>query len=250
MESGKFHTKNKRLVNMDGDLNEISSLQNKTTFYSPLSTFHFPLDRGFTLVELVITVTVLTVLALATIPLVQNAVRRQKEQRLRETLREIRLAIDEFRRDANGPCTANQMQGGQGGAAFQGAQGFSNPRQRVSISDCKIFEASEYNPDRFPPTLDVLVEGVEVIPRNQPIGGNAGGVFGDPNGATGKGEATAPKKKVYLRELPIDPITGKSDWKLRSSIQDKDADWDNNHVWDVRSSAEGETLDGIKYGDL
>lgn len=236
----------------------------KRIYRSSLFTLRSSLDQGFTLIELVIVITILAVLALGTIPLVQNAVRRQKEQQLRETLREIRLAIDEFKRDANGPCTANQGGGGgqfggqpspQANQQFGGQQqGISDPRQRVMISDCKIFEASDFNPDRYPPTLEVLVEGVEVLPRVQQGGAmTSGGAFGE--NATDRAklqssEATEPKKKVYLRELPVDPITGKSDWKLRSPYQEKDSEWDNNSVFDVRSAAEGETLDGVKYGDL
>ena len=40
--------------------------------------------------------TVLTILVMGTVPLAQNAVKRQKELQLRETLRDIREAIDEF----------------------------------------------------------------------------------------------------------------------------------------------------------
>lgn len=209
-------------------------------------------EKGFTLIELVITVVVLSVLALGTVPLVQNAVRRQKEQRLRETLREIRLAIDEFRHEAidNPRCAGNA------GAAAPPP----NPRRRVMIADCKIFEASKENPDRYPPKLEILVEGVEVMPLNAGLGRQTtgGGAFGEDNGATGSrtdsatgGNATEPKKKFYLREMPIDPITGESDWQFRSSSQEKDAtSWDENNVFDVRSNAKGETLDGVKYRDL
>lgn len=223
--------------------------------YFPFSIFHFSssVESGFTLIELVITVVVLSVLALGTIPLVQNAVRRQKEQQLRETLREIRLAIDEFRAEAidNPRCAGNQQ-----------AAPLIDPRRRVTISDCKIFEASKDNPDRYPPTLAILVEGVDVLPRNlgfgqKTLGGrgfdNENGATGtDPNGATGNGNATEPKKKFYLREMPVDPITGEpfGEENFRSSSQEKDAPWDGNNVFDVHSSAAGETLDGIKYKDL
>jgi prepilin-type N-terminal cleavage/methylation domain-containing protein len=61
-------------------------------------------DGGYTLLELIITLTVLAILVMGTIPLAQNAVKRQKELRLRETLREIRSAIDEFKRDTLGAC--------------------------------------------------------------------------------------------------------------------------------------------------
>ena len=54
---------------------------------------------GFTLFELVVTLTVLAIVIMGTIPLAQNGVRRQREIRLRETLRQIRSAIDEFKRD-------------------------------------------------------------------------------------------------------------------------------------------------------
>lgn len=215
------------------------------------SAFHCQAARsqGFTLIELVITVVVLAVLALGTIPLVQNAVRRQKEQQLRETLREIRLAIDEFRAEAvgNPKCGSNT----NFGAA-------PDPRIRVMVSDCKIFEVD--NLDRYPPTLETLVKGVEVIPRYQVAAARqttGGGAFDDVKGATGDknatdtSNATEPKTKVYLREMPIDPITGKSDWQVRSPYQEKDAgDWDNICVFDVHSTAEGETLDSIKYKDL
>jgi general secretion pathway protein G len=53
--------------------------------------------RGFTLIELVITVTIVSVLALAASPLLETTVRRQKESELRAALREIRGAIDAYR---------------------------------------------------------------------------------------------------------------------------------------------------------
>src|SRR3989441_11066921 len=56
--------------------------------------------RGFTLVELVITVAVLAILTLGVVPLVQVSVKRQKEQQLRDALREMREAIDQFHREA------------------------------------------------------------------------------------------------------------------------------------------------------
>ena len=54
---------------------------------------------GWTLIELVIVITVLSVLTLGIVPVVKNSVRRQKEQQLREVLRDMREAIDEFRRE-------------------------------------------------------------------------------------------------------------------------------------------------------
>src|SRR5258705_11115532 len=58
--------------------------------------------RGFSLIELVITLTVMTILTLGIIPLVKVSVRRQKEQQLPEVLRKMRTAINEFKRDTIG----------------------------------------------------------------------------------------------------------------------------------------------------
>jgi general secretion pathway protein G len=55
---------------------------------------------GFTLLELVITATVLMILASVTVPLARNGLKRQQELELRRSLREMRLAIDEYKKQA------------------------------------------------------------------------------------------------------------------------------------------------------
>ena len=56
--------------------------------------------------------------------------------------------------------------------------------------------------------------------------------------------------KHYLRELPVDPMTGEADWKFRSSYQSADSEsWDEINVFDVRSSSEQEGLNGVKYSE-
>jgi general secretion pathway protein G len=201
---------------------------------------------GFTLFELVVTLTVLSILIMGTIPLMTNAVRRQKEERLRDTLRQIRLAIDEFRRDTVGSCpqgaisTVNPI--GRGVINVP-----SDPRSRVVIDDCTIFTPE--NLDRYPPDLETLVNGVAVRPRGLNLMGGSGLRPGTP-GATDLGDATEEVIKVYLRELPIDPMTGESNWQLRSSYQAADeSSWDNVNVFDVRSSSEQEGLNGVKYSE-
>jgi general secretion pathway protein G len=58
------------------------------------------------------------------------------------------------------------------------------------------------------------------------------------------------KQKVYLRALPIDPMTGKADWELRSSYDPADAgSWGGENVFDVRSKSKGTALNGEKYSD-
>lgn len=196
------------------------------------------------MLELVITLTVISILVMGTIPLMHNANKRQKELLLRENLRIIRNAIDEFRRDTVGACPLGAIRTGNPANQTGGVPN-ADPRSRVVIDDCTIFDAE--NIDRFPPTLDVLVEGVKVKARGLPPGATAGGgVFG--KNAT---ELTENKEitKVYLRELPIDPMTGKSDWKFRSSYQSEDGEWDDINVFDVRSASDGEALNGEKYSD-
>jgi general secretion pathway protein G len=201
---------------------------------------------GFTLFELVVTLTVLSILIMGTIPLMNNAVRRQKEERLRETLGQIRQAIDEFKRDTLGSCPQGSVS-----TVNPIARGIvnvpSDPRSRVVIDNCTIFTTE--NLDRYPPSLEVLVNGVEVRPRGLNMMGGSGLRPGTTQ-ATDIGDATEPIIKVYLRELPIDPMTGKSDWQLRSSYQTPDEEsWDDINVFDVRSSSEQEGLNGVKYSE-
>lgn len=72
----------------------------------------------------------------------------------------------------------------------------------------------------YPPDLDTLVNGVD-------IGG---------------------KKVRFLRRIPVDPMTGKAEWGLRSMQDDPDSDsWSGDDVFDVYSKSQGTALDGTKY---
>lgn len=191
----------------------------------------FAAVRGFTLIELVISITVMTILTLGIVPLVKLAVKRQKEQQLRESLRAIRSAIDEFHRDTVG-MICNQAPG------TIPPPPPIDPRSRVVISDCTIFGVD--NADRYPPSLEILVEGVNVIPRLPPTGG----------GGLGPAQQLSIKKKVYLRGIPIDPFTDKDDWALRSCYDPPDSDsFGGENVFDARSKSKGTALNGEKYSD-
>ncbi len=53
--------------------------------------------NGFTLLEIIIVITILSVLTAAAIPMVRNSVRRERESDLRLALRQIRQAIDRYK---------------------------------------------------------------------------------------------------------------------------------------------------------
>jgi general secretion pathway protein G len=74
----------------------------------------------------------------------------------------------------------------------------------------------------YPPDLETLVKGVDV----------------------------AGKKVRFLRKIPVDPMTGRSEWGMRS-VQDDAASesWGGQNVFDVYSKSEGAALDGTKYKD-
>ena len=210
--------------------------------FQVFSLRRLPDNRGFTLIELVMTITIMTILTLGVIPLVKVSVKRQKEQQLRDALRQMRIAIDEFHRDTVGMvCTGTVMTQQQ-----QQQQAIPiDPRSKVVISDCTIFGVD--NPDRFPPDLETLVSGVNVIQRGMGLG-RRGDINTD---ATQVGSAElSTKKKVYLRAIPIDPMTGKAEWDLRSCYDASDAgSWGGENVFDVRSKSRDTALNGEKYSD-
>jgi len=74
----------------------------------------------------------------------------------------------------------------------------------------------------YPPDLDTLVKGVDY----QGI------------------------KMKFLRHIPIDPMTGKAEWGLRSMQDDPNSDtFGGQSVFDVYSKSQAKALDGTKYAD-
>jgi general secretion pathway protein G len=218
-------------------------------------------SSGFSLIELVITVAVLAILTLGVIPLVQVTVKRQKEQELREALREMREAIDQFHREAlaGAQMQANQQPGqtqsvqqpqnpqqNQQGQA-QPANIFTDPRVRVAVTDQTIFTAD--NLDRYPPDMETLVKGVSVLPITAGGLGRRGNQNFTALEASTQ-DSTIPKTKIYLRRIPIDPMTGKADWVFRSCYDSADStSWGGENVFDVHSKSDGKSLNGEKYSD-
>lgn len=142
-------------------------------------------ESGLTLVELIVTVFILSILASAAIPVARFEYKRQKERELRQDLWMMRAAIDSYKDAADR-------------GAFQ----------------------TKLDSQNYPPDLDSLVKGVEV----------------------------QGKKLRFLRRIPVDPMTGKADWGMRSMQDDPDSDsWGGQNVFDVYSKSDGTALDGTKY---
>jgi general secretion pathway protein G len=249
-------------MKVSGQESGVRSQHSRAGLFAPSPVSRLP-SPGFTLIELVITVAVLAILTLGVMPLVQVSVKRQKEQQLHETLREMREAIDQFHREAlagaqfqanqqQGVSTAQQEQAPRNVPQNQPGQPpvniFGNdPRVRVMITDQTIFTAD--NVDRYPPDLLTLVKGVDVLPITAGGLGRRGNLNYTATEAATQDQAT-PKTKVYLRSIPIDPMTGKADWVFRSCYDSVDStSWGGENVFDVRSASKGLALNGEKYSD-
>jgi len=74
----------------------------------------------------------------------------------------------------------------------------------------------------YPPDLETLVNGVDV----------------------------QGKKVKFLRRVPVDPMTGKAEWGLRSMQDDPKGDsWGGQNVFDVYSKSQRTAMDGTKYSE-
>jgi general secretion pathway protein G len=144
-------------------------------------------ERGLTLVELIVTITILAILASAAVPMARFQAKRLNERILRYDLWTMRDAIDRYK----------------------------------DAADKNAFPI-KLDSQGYPPDLETLVKGVEV----------------------------QTKKVKFLRHIPVDPMTGKAEWGLRSMQDDPTSDsFGGQSVFDVYSKSTGTALDGTKYSD-
>jgi general secretion pathway protein G len=195
------------------------------------------LERGMTLIELVIVCAIMAILAGAAMPMGRVIVKRQKEQELRIDLREMRNAIDAYK-----------------DAADRG------------------LIRTEVDTFNYPPDLQTLVDGVDlnsgggsaIGATGAPVGSaptsgafmsgptagspSTSGGFGSSNSSSSSGLASVTLHVRFLRKIPIDPMTGKADWGMRSVQDDPDSNaWGGQDIFDVYTKATGTGLDGTSY---
>jgi general secretion pathway protein G len=146
-----------------------------------------PGERGLTLVELIVTVAILSILASAALPVARFTVKRQNERYLRYDLWMMRDAIDKYK----------------------------------DAADRNAFQI-KLDSQGYPPDMETLINGVDV----------------------------QGKKVKFLRRIPVDPMTGKAEWGLRSMQDDPSStSYGGQGVFDVYSKSQGTALDGTKYSD-
>ena len=85
-------------------------------------------QKGFSLVELIVTVAIISILVGLAMPLTRNTIKREREVALRQVLREMRTAIDKFKE--------------------------SSDRGLIQV---------KLGTEGYPESLDILVEGVPQI---------------------------------------------------------------------------------------
>jgi general secretion pathway protein G len=165
-------------------------------------------EAGVTLLELLVTLTIVMVLASVALPLSRVSAKRSHEIELRQHLRGIRAAIDTFKMEWNrdgdmliGPlCVKNKL-------------------------SCKDVASVYGYPKSFEKLLGVKLTSEEATVRGTTI-------------------------RRYLRNLPLDPITGKADWQFRCYKDAPNASsWCGDDVYDVMTASEETALDGTKYRD-
>jgi len=84
-------------------------------------------DRGFTYVELTVTLAILAVLAMVALPFAELTVKRQHEFELRRALLDIREAIDAYKLAANtGQISVSKMESGYPASLSVLVQGVPN----------------------------------------------------------------------------------------------------------------------------
>ncbi len=194
------------------------------------------------------------ILTLMALPVAHVKVQREQERRLRQALQEIRTAIDRYK----------------------------------DMADADMLSALDPDNYGYPESLDALVEGVELnIEETEALrdglgedsqrgdtesafgsDSRRGGLFGssrretddeafgsarDPfrtNDGTFDPERDKPETIRFLRQIPMDPMTGQREWGLVSVSDDPmSRSWSGRNVFDIYSLSNATAIDGTRYSE-
>jgi len=165
-------------------------------------------ESGVTLLELLVTLTIVMILASVALPLSRVSSKRSHEIELRQHLRVMRAAIDTFKLEWN-----------RDGDVLVGPLCVKN---KLTCKDVTGIYG-------YPKSLDMLV-GIKLTSEEATVRGTT--------------------IRRYLRNLPLDPLTGKADWQLRCYKDAPDtSSWCGEDVYDVMTVSQEAALDGTKYRD-
>ena len=108
-------------------------------------------------------------------------------------------------------------------------QALSDMRRAIDkykdMADLGYLGPQKSGTNNWPESLDVLVEGVKLP---------------GPDG----------KKMRFLRRIPVDPFTGKTEWGMRSDQDDpKSTSWGGQCVFDVYTKTTEKAPDGTAYSE-
>ncbi len=189
-------------------------------------------QAGYSYVEMMVTATVLVVLASIAVPMYKWDQKRRKEAKLRVYLQQMRDAIDLYKRYAD--------------------------EGRILLEDVEQMG--------YPRDFEDLVEGVTVsdpvFTQGAPVGGTLpgtnlpgsernrdSGAFSD-RSTSPFGETAEGNLHRFLLRIPVDPIAEVAEWGMRSYQDDWDAtSWGGENVYDVYSLSDKKALDGTYYRD-
>jgi general secretion pathway protein G len=214
-------------------------------------------QSGMTLLELIIACAILLVLASAAMPVARYTVKRQKEAELHRELREMRDAIDRYKDAADRnlirvevgsegyPPDLDTLVKGVDLTSQQGAgiAGATNPGQPIAPSSGfgSTFGTNSFGSSGF---------GGSSFGSNSAGGSSFGQTSGQgQNNGSSQGQDLI-RHVRFLRRVPVDPMTGKAEWGMRSVQDDPDStSWGGKNVFDVFSLSQGTALDSTKYSD-
>ncbi len=220
-------------------------------------------ETGLTLIELIVAFSLMLILSTMAVPVARVKVQREKERRLRSALTEIRVAIDRYKDMAD-----------------KGRLGQLDPNNHgYPTSLEELVEGVEVGPmSGGLPTggMGQGMPGIGLEPsrslgsRPNPMGGigsrrptgsqiGSGGAFGSDRSQQGEfGDMPEdplamddePQAIRFLRSIPVDPMTGRSEWGLLSvSDNPQGRSWSGRNVFDVYSLSQGISLDGTRYSE-